>query len=73
MERPGCNHRRRASEFAAELYNILAFHMTMSPGTIAPALVACVLWILVFPAVPRKFQGHLYSEGCDAGINCVAV
>jgi len=33
---------------AAELYNILAFHLTMSPGTIAPALVASVLWILVF-------------------------
>jgi putative oxidoreductase len=28
---------------AAELYNILAFHLTMSPGTIAPVLVACVL------------------------------
>src|ERR1700758_5613233 len=26
-----------------------------------------------FPAVPRKFQGHLQREGCDAGINCVAV
>jgi hypothetical protein len=26
-----------------------------------------------FPAVPRKFQGHLQREGCDAGINCVPV
>ena len=26
-----------------------------------------------FPAVPRKFQGHLQREGCNAGINCVAV
>jgi hypothetical protein len=25
------------------------------------------------PAVPRKFQGHLQREACDAGINCVAV
>ena len=25
---------------AAELYNILAFHLTMAPGSIAPALVA---------------------------------
>src|SRR6266436_8265939 len=33
---------------AAELYNILAFHLTLSPTTIAPALVASVLWILVF-------------------------
>jgi putative oxidoreductase len=33
---------------AAELYNILVFHLTMAPGSITPALVACVLWILVF-------------------------
>src|SRR6202023_3663467 len=33
---------------AAELYNILAFHLTMAPGSIAPALVASVLWVLVF-------------------------
>src|ERR1700689_5460909 len=32
---------------AAELYNILAFHLTLAPSTIAPALVACVLWVLV--------------------------
>src|ERR1700693_2741190 len=25
------------------------------------------------PPVPRKFQGHLRREACDAGINCVAV
>jgi hypothetical protein len=25
------------------------------------------------PAVPRKFQGHFQREGCDAGINWVAV
>src|ERR1700693_2909066 len=42
---------------AAELYNILAFHLTMSPGTIAPALVACVLWILVFLQYRRSFNG----------------
>src|SRR6478752_7054813 len=33
---------------AGELYNILAFHLTLSPATIAPALLASVLWILVF-------------------------
>src|ERR1700753_25092 len=33
---------------AAELYNILAFHLTLSPATIPPALVASVLWLLVF-------------------------
>jgi len=37
---------------AAELYNILAFHITFAPETIAPAVVACVLWVLVF--VPNR-------------------
>jgi hypothetical protein len=42
---------------AAELYNILAFHLTMAPGSIAPALVASVLWILVFLQYPESFKG----------------
>ena len=42
---------------AAELYNILAFHLTMAPGSIAPALVACVLWILVFVHYRESFKG----------------
>jgi putative oxidoreductase len=42
---------------AAELYNILAFHLTMAPGSIAPALVACVLWILVFLQYRASFNG----------------
>ena len=42
---------------AAELYNILAFHLTMAPGSIAPALVACVLWILVFLQYSESFKG----------------
>ena len=25
------------------------------------------------PSVPRKLQGHLQREACDAGINCLAV
>jgi len=41
---------------AAELYNILAFHITLSPATIAPALVACVLWILVFLQYRESFN-----------------
>ena len=41
---------------AAELYNILAFHLTLSPG-IAPALVACVLWVLVFLQYRESFNG----------------
>ena len=42
---------------AAELYNILAFHLTMAPASIAPALVACVLWILVFLQYRESFAG----------------
>src|SRR6202167_217330 len=42
---------------AAELYNILAFHLTLAPATIAPALVASVLWILVFLQYRESFEG----------------
>jgi uncharacterized membrane protein YphA (DoxX/SURF4 family) len=42
---------------AAELYNILAFHLTMAPASIAPALVACVLWVLVFLQYRESFKG----------------
>jgi putative oxidoreductase len=42
---------------AAELYNILAFHLTMAPASIAPALVACVLWIVVFLRYSESFNG----------------
>jgi hypothetical protein len=33
----------------------------MSPGTIAPALVACVLWILVFRQYRESFKG-IFTE-----------
>jgi uncharacterized membrane protein YphA (DoxX/SURF4 family) len=42
---------------AAELYNILAFHLTLSPRTVAPALVAGVLWVLVFLQYRESFNG----------------
>ncbi len=42
---------------AAELYNILAFHLTLSPATIAPALLASVLWVLVFLQYRESFAG----------------
>ena len=42
---------------AAEIYNILAFHLTLSPATIAPALVASVLWVLVFLQYRESFSG----------------
>jgi putative oxidoreductase len=41
---------------AAELYNILAFHLTMAPASIAPALVASVLWVLVFLQYRESFN-----------------
>jgi putative oxidoreductase len=46
---------------AAELYNILAFHITLSPG-IAPALVACVLWVLVFLQHRNSFTSVLAAK-----------
>jgi putative oxidoreductase len=45
---------------AAELYNILAFHLTLSPATIAPALLASVLWILVFLQYRESFR-HIFT------------
>ena len=42
---------------AAELYNILAFHLTLAPATIAPALAASVLWVLVFLQYRYSFKG----------------
>ena len=42
---------------AAELYNILAFHLTLAPSSIPPALVASVLWILVFLQYRESFKG----------------
>jgi putative oxidoreductase len=40
---------------AAVLYNILAFHLTMAPASIAPGLVASVLWVLVFLQYRQSF------------------
>ena len=42
---------------AAELYNILALHLTLAPASIPPALVASVLWILVFLQYRENFKG----------------
>jgi hypothetical protein len=42
---------------AAELYNILAFHLTLAPASIAPALVASILWVLVFLQHREGFRG----------------
>ena len=42
---------------AAVLYNILAFHLTLAPASIAPGLVASVLWVLVFLQYRESFKG----------------
>jgi uncharacterized membrane protein YphA (DoxX/SURF4 family) len=46
---------------AAELYNILAFHLTLSPG-IALGLVSCLLWVLVFLQYRDSFKGVLAAK-----------
>ena len=47
---------------AAEIYNILAFHLTLAPASIAPALLASVLWILVFLQYRASFKGVLAAK-----------
>lgn len=51
---------------AAELYNILAFHLTLAPASIAPALVASVLWVLVFVHYRESFKEILASKPTPA-------
>ena len=58
---------------AAELYNILAFHLTLAPAQHCSGSGGFCVVGAGLPAVPRKLQGHLQREACDAGINCVAV
>jgi putative oxidoreductase len=50
---------------AAELYNILAFHLTFAPATIAPALVASVLWVLVFLRYRQSFEVILAAKPAE--------
>jgi len=47
---------------AAELYNILAFHLTLAPATIGPALVSSVLWLLVFLQYRESFKSILRAK-----------
>ena len=47
---------------AAELYNILAFHLTLAPASIAPALVASALWVLVFLQYRASFKDVLAAR-----------
>ena len=52
---------------AAELYNILAFHLTFAPTGIPPALVASVLWILVFLQYRNSFNSVLAAKPAVKG------
>ena len=52
---------------AAEIYNILAFHLTMAPATIGPGLLAAVLWVLVFLQYRRSFDGILGARRTSQG------
>ena len=52
---------------AAELYNILAFHLTMAPASVAPALVASVLWLLVFLQYRESFKGIFSAKPTTRG------
>jgi hypothetical protein len=47
---------------AAELYNILAFHLTLAPASIPLALLTCVMWVLVFLRYRDSFKGVLAAE-----------
>jgi putative oxidoreductase len=47
---------------AAEIYNILAFHLTFEPASIPPALVASVLWVLIFVQYRESFKGIMAAK-----------
>jgi len=47
---------------AGELYNILAFHVTLAPASIAPALLAAVLWMLVFIQYRESFKSIFIAK-----------
>ncbi|HEX7360057.1 MAG TPA: hypothetical protein VF283_06175 [Bryobacteraceae bacterium] len=46
----------------AELYNILAFNLTLAPASIPLALVACALWVLVFLQYRESFKSIFLSK-----------
>jgi putative oxidoreductase len=47
---------------AAEIYNILAFHITMAPSGIGAGLLAAILWVLVFSQYKRSFHDVLVAK-----------
>jgi len=55
-------HTTALTLLAAELYNILAFHLTLAPASIVPALVAAVLWVVVFLQYRASFKDVLAAK-----------
>lgn len=51
---------------AGELYNILAFHITLAPAGIPPALIASLLWVLVFLQYRGSFKDILAAKPAAA-------
>src|ERR1700761_4934749 len=47
---------------AAEIFNILAFHLTMAQTTIGPSLLAAVLWVTVFLQHRHSFTEVLSTK-----------
>jgi putative oxidoreductase len=47
---------------AAEIVNILTFHITMAPEGIAPSAVALILWLVVFAGYRSSFAGVLAAR-----------
>jgi putative oxidoreductase len=47
---------------AAEIVNILTFHVTMNPEGIAPGLLALLLWLLVIAQYRRSFEPLLQAK-----------
>jgi putative oxidoreductase len=52
---------------AAELYNILAYHITLATGA-APGLVACVLWVVVFLQYRKSFEVVFAAKTLSPGV-----
>lgn len=52
---------------AAEIFNILAFHLTMAQTTIGPGLLAAVLWVTVFLQHRHSFTEVLSAKPVSQG------
>jgi uncharacterized membrane protein YphA (DoxX/SURF4 family) len=57
---------------AAELYNILAFSPDACAGKHYSGSGGLCTVGTGLPSVPRKLQGHLQREACDAAMSCGA-